>query len=71
MKILSEVYRADVGQIMLDGEVVKYSDPRSMETAGIAVTHQELNLAPALRVAENVFLGREPTRSGFVNRHKT
>ncbi len=71
MKILSELYRADAGQIMLDGEVVKFSDPRATETDGIAVTHQDLNLAPALRVDENVFLGREPTRFGLVNRRKT
>lgn len=67
MKILSGVYRADAGEITLDGQAVKFADPRAAEAAGIAIIHQELNLVPALSVAENVFLGREPTRFGFVN----
>lgn len=70
MKILSGVYRADAGCILLDGEVVKFADPRAAEAAGIAIIYQELNLVPALSVAENVFLGREPTRFGVVDRRK-
>ena len=70
MKILSGVYRADAGRILLDGEVVKFADPREAERAGIAIIYQELNLVPALSVAENIFLGREPTRFGFVDRRK-
>lgn len=70
MKILSGVYRADAGEILLDGEVVKFADPRAAEAAGIAIIHQELNLVSALSVAENVFLGREPTRFGFVDRRR-
>ncbi len=70
MKILSGVYRADAGEILLDGEVVEIADPSAAEAAGIAIIHQELNLVPALSVAENVFLGREPTRFGFVDRRK-
>lgn len=70
MKILSGVYRADAGRILLDGEVVKFADPRAAEAAGIAIIYQELNLVPALSVGENVFLGREPTRFGFVDRRQ-
>jgi ribose transport system ATP-binding protein len=70
MKILSGVYRADAGEILLDGKAVEFASPRAAERAGVAIIHQELNLAPALSVAENVFLGREPARFGFVDRRK-
>ncbi|MCA1604603.1 MAG: sugar ABC transporter ATP-binding protein, partial [Acidobacteria bacterium] len=70
MKILSGVYRADAGRILLDGQVVKFADPRTAEAEGIAIIYQELNLVPALSVAENIFLGREPTRFGFVDRRQ-
>jgi len=70
MKILSGVYQADEGEILLDGKVVNFADPRAAEGAGIAIIHQELNLVSALSVAENIFLGREPTRFGFVDRRK-
>jgi ribose transport system ATP-binding protein len=70
MKILSGVYRADAGEILLDGRAVEFASPRAAERAGVAIIHQELNLAPALSVAENIFLGREPARFGFVDRRK-
>jgi ribose transport system ATP-binding protein len=70
MKILSGVYRADAGEILLDGRTVEFASPRAAERAGVAIIHQELNLAPALSVAENIFLGREPARFGFVDRRK-
>ncbi|MGH9769159.1 MAG: sugar ABC transporter ATP-binding protein, partial [Blastocatellia bacterium] len=70
MKILSGVYRADAGEILLDGEAVEFASPRAAERAGVVIIHQELNLAPALSVAENIFLGREPARFGFVDRRK-
>src|SRR5690606_14683307 len=43
---------------------------RDAEALGIAVIHQELNLVPALTVAENIFLGREPAKFGFVDKAK-
>jgi ribose transport system ATP-binding protein len=70
MKILSGVYRPDAGEILLDGKTVEFASPRAAEKAGVAIIHQELNLAPALSVAENIFLGREPARFGFVDRRK-
>jgi ribose transport system ATP-binding protein len=70
MKILSGVYRADAGEILLDGDIVEFASPRAAAEAGVAIIHQELNLAPALSVAENIFLGREPARFGFVGRRK-
>src|SRR5262245_28902781 len=70
MKILSGVDRADTGHILLDGKVVEFASPRAAESAGVVIIHQEINLVPALSVAENIFLGREPSRLGFVDRRK-
>ncbi|HEU0179504.1 MAG TPA: sugar ABC transporter ATP-binding protein [Blastocatellia bacterium] len=70
MKILSGVYRADAGEILLDGKIVEFDSPRAAAEAGVVIIHQELNLAPALSVAENIFLGRLPARFGFVDRRK-
>jgi len=70
MKILSGVYQPDEGELRLDGKPVVFDCPRAAEAAGVAIIHQELNLVPALSVAENIFLGREPTRFGFVDRKR-
>ncbi len=70
LKILSGVYRADAGEILLDGQAVEFASPRAAEAAGIVIIYQELNLVPALSIAENIFLGREPARFGFVDRRR-
>ena len=66
MKILTGVYAADAGQILIDGQPVHIAGPRQAIALGISMIHQELNLAPNLSVAENIFLGRAPIRAGFV-----
>jgi len=59
MKILSGVYPDYEGRIYLEGEEVRFQNPREAEKQGIAIIHQELNLVPNLSVAENIYLGRE------------
>lgn len=61
MKIFSGVYAQYEGEIILNGQPVRFSDTREAEEAGIAIIHQELNLIPYLSIAENIFLGREIT----------
>ena len=68
MKILSGVYHADAGEILLDGRPRRFATPLEALEAGICVIHQEFSLLPDRTVAENVFLGREPTRWGFLDR---
>lgn len=69
MKVLSGAYVADRGgEVLVDGTPVPTGDPKEARARGIAVIYQELSLAPNLTVAENIFLGREPSRSGMVNR---
>ncbi|WP_037357936.1 sugar ABC transporter ATP-binding protein [Amycolatopsis orientalis] len=71
LKILSGQIAAGEGAIRIAGEAVRFARPADARRAGVAMIHQELDLVPALSVAENVFLGREPhTRAGTVDRRR-
>ncbi|MEY5099413.1 MAG: hypothetical protein RJA36_2132 [Pseudomonadota bacterium] len=63
MKILTGVYTADGGDIVLDGKRVEITDPLAAEAHGVAMIFQEFSLVPSLTVAQNIFLKREPRRS--------
>lgn len=68
MKILAGVYRPDEGNIEIEGKQVVIDSPDKARALGISIIHQELNLAPNLKVAENVFMGREPhTLLGWID----
>src|SRR5829696_3240557 len=68
MKILSGVHTPDEGEITLHGEVVQFSTPAEAKARGVGMIYQELSCMPALTVAENVFLGSQPTmRSGLID----
>jgi len=68
MNVLSGVFPPDAGTIRLDGQPVRFANPREAQARGIGIVHQELNLIPHLSVAENLFLGREPrTRTGLID----
>ncbi|MFG1731678.1 sugar ABC transporter ATP-binding protein [Paenibacillus sp. 843] len=62
MKILTGVYQKDAGTITYKGQPVELTNPKAAQDAGISMIHQELNLAPDLTVAQNIFIGREPRR---------
>ncbi|MEG4348931.1 sugar ABC transporter ATP-binding protein [Microcoleus sp. LAD1_D3] len=64
MKILAGAYIADAGEIRIDGKAVKMTDPAQARNLGIAIIYQELNLAPNLTVAENIFMGSELKKGG-------
>ncbi|MCL1814728.1 MAG: sugar ABC transporter ATP-binding protein [Treponema sp.] len=67
MKIISGVYIKDSGEIYIDGKkIARDLTPQSAQALGIGIIHQELNLCPHLTVAENIFLNREFTASGFL-----
>lgn len=63
MKVLTGVYRPDAGTIEIGGREVRVTDPKTAQAFGIGMIHQELNLAPDLTVAQNIFIGREPRRA--------
>jgi len=66
MKILCGQYAADSGVVILAGQTIRPASPLEAELRGLVMIHQELNLVPGLTVAENVFLGHEPTRGGLI-----
>ncbi|GAA4474375.1 sugar ABC transporter ATP-binding protein [Phytohabitans houttuyneae] len=68
MKIVSGVYPPDGGTVELDGTARTFHGPRDAQRAGIGIVHQEFNLLPERSVAENVYLGHEPSRRGLVDR---
>lgn len=65
MKILTGIYRADEGEIFLNGKKVNVTSTKKATELGISMIHQELNLMKDLTIAENIFIGREP--KGFLN----
>ena len=68
MSVLSGSQRVDSGEILLDGNSIKITTPLSARNHGIAIVHQEFALCPNMSVAENVFIGNEPTvASGLVD----
>jgi len=68
MKILSGALAPDTGSVELDGVLFAPRDPLHARRAGIAMIYQELSLAPHLTVEENIVLGQEPTRLGWLRR---
>lgn len=68
IKILSGDQKADSGQIIIDGQPQQFASVRDASDNGVVVIHQELQLVPNLTVAENLCLGRFPSRAGFVSR---
>jgi len=67
MKCLIGMYRPDKGTIRIKGEPVQFQDTMDALRSGISMIHQELNLVPYMTVAENIWLGREPMKFGFVD----
>lgn len=68
MKILSGLQQPTSGTVVLDGSPTVLNGVRDALDRGIAMIHQELNLVDELTVAENVFLGREITKGGLLDR---
>ena len=70
MKVLSGAYQPDGGTIELDGQPFRPAGPAEALRGGVAMIYQELNLAPHLSAEENIALGVEPTRLGWINRRR-
>lgn len=64
IRALSGALVPDAGEVRLDGRPVRFRGPLDARRAGIETVYQELAVAPAMTVAENLFLGREPRRRG-------
>ncbi|AYG67371.1 MULTISPECIES: sugar ABC transporter ATP-binding protein [unclassified Rhizobium] len=68
VKVLSGFEQPTSGEILLDGKPVKLPPNGAAEALGIVIIHQEFNLAEHLTVTESLFLGREVTRLGVLDR---
>jgi fructose transport system ATP-binding protein len=68
IKALSGATIPDEGQIFLDGQPIHFKSPIDARRAGIETVYQDLAVAPAMTIAENLFLGREILRPGFLGR---
>lgn len=70
IKILTGAYRPDAGRVLLDGVPIVMNSPLHAQTFGIGTVYQEVNLLPNRSVAENLYLGHQPTRFGLVDHRK-
>ncbi len=67
IKVLTGVYPSDGGSIALNNSEISPNTPKEAQQLGISTVYQEVNLCPNLSVAENIFIGRELRRFGFIN----
>jgi ribose transport system ATP-binding protein len=70
MRVMSGAIRPNDGALAMDGMPVSFASPRDARRAGVRMIHQELSLVPGLSVAENIFLGAEPSQYGVVSRDR-
>jgi len=68
IKIITGVFTKDAGELFVDGQSVEINNRQDSSTLGIQVIYQELSLIPALTVTENIFLGQEQTKYGFMDK---
>lgn len=68
VKLLSGAIQPDQGSLFVDGSEVAFAEPSDAQRQGIEVVYQDLALAPDLGPASNLFLGREPSRPGFLGK---
>lgn len=66
IKALSGAIRPDSGDIFLDGKKVEFASPIEARMAGVETVYQTLAMSPALSIADNMFMGREIRKSGFM-----
>ncbi len=70
MKCLFGIYSPDSGEVYLDGERVRFKSPNDALQNRVAMVHQELNQATKRSVMDNIWLGRYPTKLGFITSEK-
>ena len=68
MSVLFGLYQAEKGEIKKDGEVVQIRDPNDANDLHIGMVHQHFKLVEVFTVLDNIILGKEPCKFGFINR---
>ncbi len=64
VKVITGVHQPDTGEMYFNDQRVHFADPREATALGISAIYQELSIFPDLDIAENIFVGRRPTRAG-------
>ena len=67
IKLMAGFYAPDLGEIRVDGQIL-HADPAAAHEAGVATIHQDHHLVPSMSVAENIMLGRWPSRYGLISK---
>ena len=67
IKVITGVHQPDEGSIILDGKEVRFKNPLEAQKAGIAAIYQHVTAYPQLTVAENIFMGHEKIKNGFIS----
>lgn len=67
LKIITGVYKADEGQVFVDGQEMHFDTVLASRHAGISMVFQELSLVPGLTVAENIFMGHMPLKNKLIS----
>src|SRR4051812_4473975 len=67
IKVLTGALRRDAGDVRLEGRAVDFRSPGEAQAHGVVAVYQEVNLLGGLSVAENILVGREPTRWGLLD----
>ena len=70
VKTIAGVHKCDAGEIRINGKTVDIDTPSKARELGVAMIHQELSAVLEMSVAENIFLGREPSRMGLIDYRK-
>ena len=68
MKILAGIEKPTEGRVLLNGQEVHFANTREATAHGVGIIHQELNLFPEMRVADNMFAGKEIAHYGVIDR---
>src|SRR5690606_32398295 len=68
IKALSGAIKADSGDVFLDGKKVQFASPIEARLAGVETVYQTLAMSPALSIADNMFMGRELRKTGFMGK---
>ena len=70
MSVLFGLYQPDEGEILKNGEPVKINDPNDAAALGIGMVHQHFKLVEVFTVLDNIILGSEPTKLGFLSKRE-